>query len=173
LNLAALCPVNRRRPVLDNGLRRRSNANSTPRHEDGDSTISMSVQGDHPARIGLQGRPDSGAGVLHVPRSLEHGVPGRGETSRRREAIQVRRHGCRIGTEPAARERSGRRRDARGLDTKIANTVGFLAGVLIKSIETGEMERRLAAIESAVTGQSGMTGESAFDRPAPLLEGCP
>ena len=58
------------------------------------------------------------------------------------------------------------------LDTKIANTLGFLAGVLIKSIETGEMEQRLAALESAVTGQGGATGESAFDRPAPMLEAC-
>lgn len=58
------------------------------------------------------------------------------------------------------------------LDTKIANTIGFLAGVLIKSIETGELEQRLAILESAVTAQGGMTGETAFDRPAPVLEEC-
>ena len=37
------------------------------------------------------------------------------------------------------------------LDPKIANAVGYLAGLLMKGLRESETERRLAALESAVT----------------------
>jgi hypothetical protein len=58
------------------------------------------------------------------------------------------------------------------LDAKLANTVGYLAGILIRSIEGGEMEHRLAVLEAAVRDQGGVYGEGTFDRPVPLLEEC-
>ncbi|MGO9604170.1 MAG: hypothetical protein ACLQAT_12355 [Candidatus Binataceae bacterium] len=36
------------------------------------------------------------------------------------------------------------------VDPKIANTVGYLAGLLLKGLRDSETERRLAALESAV-----------------------
>lgn len=38
------------------------------------------------------------------------------------------------------------------LDPKIANTVGYLASVLVKAMETGDLEERLAMLETAVKG---------------------
>lgn len=37
------------------------------------------------------------------------------------------------------------------IDPKIANTIGFLAGVAIKAFEVGELEARLNELESAVS----------------------
>ncbi|MBS0198786.1 MAG: hypothetical protein JSR77_18720 [Planctomycetes bacterium] len=55
------------------------------------------------------------------------------------------------------------------LDAKIANTVGYLAGVLIRSIEGGEFERRLEALEAAAERTVG-SDSRAFSMPAPTTE---
>lgn len=39
------------------------------------------------------------------------------------------------------------------IDTRIANTVGYLAGICLKAFEQGEIEQRLAALEMIVNGQ--------------------
>ena len=39
------------------------------------------------------------------------------------------------------------------LDPRVGNAIGYLSGVLLKAIETGNLERRLADLESAVTNQ--------------------
>ncbi len=39
------------------------------------------------------------------------------------------------------------------LDPRVANAVGYLANVLLKAVEQGEVERRLAELESAVKGE--------------------
>ena len=38
------------------------------------------------------------------------------------------------------------------VDPKVANAVGYLAGLLMKGLRESETERRLAALESAVKG---------------------
>lgn len=48
------------------------------------------------------------------------------------------------------------------LDPKIANTVGYLAGVLVRAIEVGDLEERLAALEGAV--HHCETGHGSFDK---------
>jgi hypothetical protein len=53
------------------------------------------------------------------------------------------------------------------IDPKVANCVGYLSGILLKAIEVGDIEERLAAME-AVIGRSPMTGYAGdFDRPLP------
>jgi len=46
--------------------------------------------------------------------------------------------------------------DVRGrrLDPKVASTMGYLASVLLKSIEVSDVEQRLATMESLVSGQA-------------------
>ncbi|MFI5197042.1 MAG: hypothetical protein ACHQJD_00340 [Thermoanaerobaculia bacterium] len=39
------------------------------------------------------------------------------------------------------------------IDTRIANAVGYLAGICLKAFEQGEIEQRLAALEMIVNGQ--------------------
>ncbi len=60
------------------------------------------------------------------------------------------------GVEASPAVRTGR------LDPRIANTVGYLAGVLIRAFEAGELQERLAALESVVR-PCPPTGGSAFD----------
>jgi hypothetical protein len=49
--------------------------------------------------------------------------------------------------------------------------VGYLSGILLKAIEVGDIEERLAAME-AVVGQSQRTGLAGdFDRPLPGEDG--
>lgn len=53
------------------------------------------------------------------------------------------------------------------IDPKVANCVGYLSGILLKAIEVGDIEERLAAME-AVVGRSQSTGLAGdFDRPLP------
>jgi hypothetical protein len=40
------------------------------------------------------------------------------------------------------------------LDPRVGNTVGYLSGVLLKALETGNLERRLSDLESVVKSQS-------------------
>jgi len=57
------------------------------------------------------------------------------------------------------------------IDPKVGNCVGYLSGILLKAIEVGDIEERLAAME-AVVGWKQRTGyESDFDRPLPGEEG--
>lgn len=57
------------------------------------------------------------------------------------------------------------------IDPKIANCLGYLSGILLKAIEVGDIEERLAAME-AVVGQSQRTGLAGdFDRPLPGEDG--
>jgi hypothetical protein len=42
---------------------------------------------------------------------------------------------------------------ARRLDPKVASTLGYLASVLLKSIETSEIEERVTALESVLKNQ--------------------
>jgi hypothetical protein len=51
-------------------------------------------------------------------------------------------------------------------DLRAANAIGFLAGTLLKALESGRIEDRLAHLEAVMTGMSG-TETGAFDfRPA-------
>ena len=51
-------------------------------------------------------------------------------------------------------------------DLRAANAIGFLAGILLKTLESGRIEDRLAHLEAAMTGTTG-TETEAFDfRPA-------
>jgi hypothetical protein len=51
-------------------------------------------------------------------------------------------------------------------DLRAANAIGFLASVLLKALESGRIEDRLAHLEAAMTGTTG-TETEAFDfRPA-------
>ena len=43
------------------------------------------------------------------------------------------------------------------LDPRVANSVGYLAGVLLKALEAGELEERLAALEG---GQDDVIGDA-------------
>lgn len=57
------------------------------------------------------------------------------------------------------------------LDPKVANCVGYLSGIMLKAIEVGENEERLAAME-AVVGRNPRTGYAGdFDRPLPGEDG--
>jgi hypothetical protein len=42
---------------------------------------------------------------------------------------------------------------ARRLEPKVASTLGYLASVLLKSIETSEIEERVTALESVLKNQ--------------------
>lgn len=48
------------------------------------------------------------------------------------------------------------------VDPRVANAVGYLAGTMIRGIEQGELERRLAELEGIVRAQ-GVEEGSAFD----------
>lgn len=57
------------------------------------------------------------------------------------------------------------------IDPKIGNCIGYLSGILLKAIEVGDIEERLAAME-AVVGRSPRTGLAGdFDRPLPGEDG--
>lgn len=47
------------------------------------------------------------------------------------------------------------------VDPKVANTVGYLSGVLIRALEAGDIEQRLAVLEAIVTHQEAP--DSPFD----------
>jgi hypothetical protein len=51
------------------------------------------------------------------------------------------------------------------LDPKIANTVGYLASVLVKAMEVGDLEERLAMLETAV--KSSKPAAPVFDHEIP------
>lgn len=51
------------------------------------------------------------------------------------------------------------------LDPKVANTVGYLASVLVRALEVGELEERLAMLEAAARRSSGPTGAFNLDLP--------
>jgi hypothetical protein len=55
------------------------------------------------------------------------------------------------------------------IDPRIANTVGFLASVLIRAFEVGKLEERLAALEATVR-PGRPSGESPFDHELPGTE---
>jgi hypothetical protein len=40
------------------------------------------------------------------------------------------------------------------LDPRVANSIGYISGILLKALETGNLERRLSDLESAVKSQS-------------------
>jgi hypothetical protein len=48
------------------------------------------------------------------------------------------------------------------IDPKVSNAVGYLAGILLKALEQGDLEQRLAALESIVKGRTLNAGTS-FD----------
>jgi hypothetical protein len=53
------------------------------------------------------------------------------------------------------------------LDPKVANCVGYLSGILLKAIEVGDIEGRLAAVEASVRHGSQVHLAGDFDRPLP------
>lgn len=53
------------------------------------------------------------------------------------------------------------------LDPRIANAVGYLAGIMLRALEGCELERRLASLESAVQG--GRPRSAGFDPGNPHL----
>jgi len=50
------------------------------------------------------------------------------------------------------------------LDPRIANTVGYLAAILIRAIDVTELEQRVAQLEAAATPRNALRG-GAFDLP--------
>ncbi len=50
------------------------------------------------------------------------------------------------------------------LDPRIANTIGYLSSVALRGIEVGELEERLARLESVVDCRNAVHGKGAFDR---------
>jgi hypothetical protein len=50
------------------------------------------------------------------------------------------------------------------LDPRIANTIGYLSSVALRGIEVGELEERLARLESVMDSRSAGHGPRAFDR---------
>jgi hypothetical protein len=48
------------------------------------------------------------------------------------------------------------------LDPRVANAMGYLTSVLLKALESGRIEDRLAHLEAAMTGATG-TETEAFD----------
>jgi hypothetical protein len=48
------------------------------------------------------------------------------------------------------------------LDPRVANAMGYLASVLLKALENGRIEDRLAHLEAVMTGNKG-TETEAFD----------
>ena len=40
-------------------------------------------------------------------------------------------------------------------DLRAANVIGFLAGILLKALDSGRVEERLAHLEAVMTGKSG------------------
>jgi hypothetical protein len=51
------------------------------------------------------------------------------------------------------------------LDVRVANTVGYLAGVLLKSLEVGDLEDRLTQLESIAGPGNASRVSGAFTRP--------
>lgn len=51
-------------------------------------------------------------------------------------------------------------------DLRAANAIGFLASVLLKSLESGRIEDRLTHLEAAMTGATGIETETFDFRPA-------
>jgi hypothetical protein len=47
------------------------------------------------------------------------------------------------------------------LDPRVANSIGYISGILLKALETGNLEQRLSDLESAVRHQSpaGQAGD--------------
>jgi hypothetical protein len=52
------------------------------------------------------------------------------------------------------------------LDPRVANAMGYLASVLLKALENGRIEDRLARLESVMTGSGGTETEAFEFRPA-------
>jgi hypothetical protein len=52
------------------------------------------------------------------------------------------------------------------LDPRVANAMGYLASVLLKALENGRIEDRLARLESVRTGSGGSETEAFEFRPA-------
>lgn len=50
------------------------------------------------------------------------------------------------------------------LDPRIANTIGYLSSVALRGIEVGELEERLARLESVIDSRSTGHGLGSFDR---------
>jgi hypothetical protein len=50
------------------------------------------------------------------------------------------------------------------LDTKIANAVGYLTGILLKAFEVGEVERRLEALEEVMNERPDPLGDSGAEK---------
>ncbi len=56
------------------------------------------------------------------------------------------------------------------LDPKIANTVGYLAGVLVRALEVGKIEERLAALEMVMGRVEGSETSSFYRDPPERLD---
>jgi hypothetical protein len=50
------------------------------------------------------------------------------------------------------------------LDAKVGNCLGVLAGVLLRAIEGGEMEKRVAAVEAVLMSRPGGNGRASHAR---------
>ena len=51
------------------------------------------------------------------------------------------------------------------VDVKVANAVGYLAGVLLKSLEGGDVEQRLAALEEAMAKKGNRNSRVPYQTP--------
>lgn len=50
------------------------------------------------------------------------------------------------------------------LDPRVANTIGYLSSIALRGIEVGELEERLARLETAVNVPGTRLGQGVFDR---------
>jgi hypothetical protein len=57
---------------------------------------------------------------------------------------------CRVLSETMNQVRTGR------LDPRVANTVGYLASVMVRALEAGDLEERLATLEAAVQSRPSL-----------------
>lgn len=107
--------------------------------------------------------------TFHEPSAAERCAEGRREGGRQRSlrkatlpedtpGIQIRsaREVCSLLSDTINHVRTGR------LDPRVANAVGYLASVMIRAFEVGELEERLAALEGTVR-PGRPSGASPFD----------
>jgi len=57
------------------------------------------------------------------------------------------------------------------LDPRVGNCIGYLSGIILKAVEQGHLEERLAALEGIVSGQSHSTGLFDTDPGELIVEG--
>ena len=119
---------------------------------------------------GARARPGGRLCLFHDPRCKSARDAGRRAGGQRRcqprATVPVESYAMELrSVEDVCELLSGTIRDVRTgrLDPKLANTVGYLASVLVRALEVGRLEERLAALE-LVLGAGADRLESSFHR---------